>query len=82
MKQLARGEELVLGALRIEEGEKLWLQGVEKKERARVLWSPMPAVPSRVSACWRRRPGARRGITERVTDGAAAAIPSRRAASR
>ncbi|MES2445097.1 MAG: VacB/RNase II family 3'-5' exoribonuclease [Pseudomonadota bacterium] len=32
MKQLARGEELMLGVLR-EEGGKLWLQGVEKKER-------------------------------------------------
>ncbi|MBY0282857.1 MAG: RNB domain-containing ribonuclease [Sphingomonas sp.] len=32
MKKLARGEELVLGVLR-EEGGKLWLSGVEKKER-------------------------------------------------
>ncbi len=32
MKQLARGEELMLGVLH-EEGGKLWLQGVEKKER-------------------------------------------------
>jgi len=32
MKQLARGEELVLGVLH-QEGGKLWLQGVEKKER-------------------------------------------------
>jgi ribonuclease R len=32
MKQLARGEELVLGVLR-EEGGRLWLQGVEKRER-------------------------------------------------
>jgi ribonuclease R len=32
MKTLARGEELMLGVLR-EEGGKLWLQGVEKKER-------------------------------------------------
>jgi ribonuclease R len=32
MKKLARGEELMLGVLR-EEGGKLWLQGVEKKER-------------------------------------------------
>ena len=32
MKRLARGEELVLGVLR-EEGGKLWLTGVEKKER-------------------------------------------------
>ncbi|OQW43546.1 MAG: ribonuclease R [Proteobacteria bacterium SG_bin5] len=32
MKQLARGEELILGVLR-EEGGRLWLQGVEKKER-------------------------------------------------
>ncbi|QNQ07590.1 ribonuclease R [Sphingomonas alpina] len=32
MKALARGEELILGVLR-QEGSKLWLQGVEKKER-------------------------------------------------
>lgn len=32
MKTLARGEELMLGVLH-EEGGKLWLQGVEKKER-------------------------------------------------
>jgi ribonuclease R len=32
MKQLARGEELVLGVLH-EEGGRLWLQGVEKRER-------------------------------------------------
>ncbi|MDB5705893.1 MAG: ribonuclease [Sphingomonas bacterium] len=32
MKQLARGEELILGVLH-DEGGKLWLQGVEKKER-------------------------------------------------
>jgi len=32
MKKLARGEETMLGVLR-EEGGKLWLQGVEKKER-------------------------------------------------
>jgi len=32
MKSLARGEELILGVLH-EEGGKLWLQGVEKKER-------------------------------------------------
>ncbi|MEN3749356.1 VacB/RNase II family 3'-5' exoribonuclease [Sphingomonas sp. HF-S3] len=32
MKQLAKGEELMLGVLR-REGDKLWLQGVEKKER-------------------------------------------------
>jgi ribonuclease R len=32
MKQLARGEELILGVLR-EEGGRLWLQGVDKKER-------------------------------------------------
>ncbi|MHA6720016.1 ribonuclease R [Sphingomonas sp. RS6] len=32
MKKLARGEELMLGVLH-EEGGKLWLQGVEKKER-------------------------------------------------
>ncbi|MEO5866626.1 MAG: VacB/RNase II family 3'-5' exoribonuclease [Sphingomonas sp.] len=32
MKQLARGEELILGVLR-QEGDRLWLQGVEKKER-------------------------------------------------
>jgi len=32
MKQLARGEELILGVLR-REGDQLWLQGVEKKER-------------------------------------------------
>ncbi|MDO7844693.1 RNB domain-containing ribonuclease, partial [Sphingomonas immobilis] len=32
MKTLPRGEELILGVLR-EEGGKLWLQGVEKKER-------------------------------------------------
>ncbi len=32
MKRLARGEELVLGVLR-QEGGKLWLTGVEKKER-------------------------------------------------
>jgi len=32
MKQLARGEELVLGVLR-EEGGRLWLTGVEKRER-------------------------------------------------
>ncbi len=32
MKQLARGEELVLGVLQ-DQGGKLWLQGVEKKER-------------------------------------------------
>ncbi|MGH6616758.1 ribonuclease R [Sphingomonas sp.] len=32
MKTLARGEELILGVLR-QEGSKLWLQGVEKKER-------------------------------------------------
>src|SRR4051812_23075552 len=38
MKQLARGEELMLGVLR-EEGGKLWLQGVEKKERRDFLVS-------------------------------------------
>jgi len=32
MKRLARGEELILGVLR-EEGGRIWLQGVEKKER-------------------------------------------------
>ncbi|MGN6374038.1 MAG: ribonuclease R family protein [Sphingomonas sp.] len=32
MKRLARGEEMMLGVLR-EEGGRLWLQGVEKKER-------------------------------------------------
>ncbi|QNA83347.1 VacB/RNase II family 3'-5' exoribonuclease [Sphingomonas sp. So64.6b] len=32
MKALAKGEELILGVLR-QEGGKLWLQGVEKKER-------------------------------------------------
>uniref|UniRef100_UPI0035CB016A ribonuclease R family protein n=1 Tax=uncultured Sphingomonas sp. TaxID=158754 RepID=UPI0035CB016A len=32
MKQLPRGEELVLGVVRAE-GDRLWLQGVEKKER-------------------------------------------------
>ncbi|HVI97448.1 MAG TPA: RNB domain-containing ribonuclease [Sphingomonas sp.] len=32
MKRLARGEELMLGVLR-QEGERFWLQGVEKKER-------------------------------------------------
>src|SRR5882757_10027926 len=32
LKSLAKGEELILGVLR-EEGGKLWLQGVEKKER-------------------------------------------------
>jgi ribonuclease R len=32
MKKLARGEEMMLGVLR-EEGGRLWLQGVEKKER-------------------------------------------------
>ncbi|AOH84143.1 ribonuclease R [Sphingomonas panacis] len=32
MKSLARGEELILGVLH-EEGGKLWLQGVEKKDR-------------------------------------------------
>ncbi|MDF0487654.1 RNB domain-containing ribonuclease [Sphingomonas sp. H39-1-10] len=32
MKSLARGEEMILGVLH-EEGGKLWLQGVEKKER-------------------------------------------------
>ncbi|MBY0520683.1 MAG: RNB domain-containing ribonuclease, partial [Sphingomonas sp.] len=32
LKQLARGEELMLGVLH-DEGGKLWLQGVEKKER-------------------------------------------------
>ncbi len=32
MKKLARGEELILGVLH-EEGGRLWLQGVEKKER-------------------------------------------------
>jgi len=32
MKSLARGEELILGVLH-DEGGKLWLQGVEKKER-------------------------------------------------
>ena len=38
MKKLARGEELMLGVLR-EEGGKLWLQGVEKKERRDFLVS-------------------------------------------
>ena len=38
MKQLARGEELVLGVLH-DEGGKLWLQGVEKKERHQFLVS-------------------------------------------
>jgi ribonuclease R len=38
MKQLARGEELVLGVLH-QEGGKLWLQGVEKKERREFLVS-------------------------------------------
>jgi ribonuclease R len=38
MKQLARGEELVLGVLH-DEGGKLWLQGVEKKERRDFLVS-------------------------------------------
>jgi ribonuclease R len=38
MKQLAKGEELMLGVLR-EEGGKLWLQGVEKKERRDFLVS-------------------------------------------
>jgi len=32
MKKLARGEEMMLGVLR-EEGGRLWLQGIEKKER-------------------------------------------------
>ena len=38
MKQLARGEELVLGVLH-QEGGKLWLQGVEKKERREFMVS-------------------------------------------
>jgi len=38
MKQLARGEELVLGVLHQEDG-KLWLQGVEKKERREFMVS-------------------------------------------
>jgi ribonuclease R len=38
MKQLAKGEELMLGVLR-EEGGKLWLQGIEKKERRDFLVS-------------------------------------------
>ncbi|MCW3848989.1 ribonuclease R [Sphingomonas sp. LB-2] len=38
MKKLAKGEELMLGVLR-EEGGKLWLQGVEKKERRDFLVS-------------------------------------------
>jgi len=32
MKQLAKGEELILGVLR-REGDRLWLEGVEKRER-------------------------------------------------
>jgi ribonuclease R len=38
MKTLARGEELMLGVLH-EEGGKLWLQGVEKKERREFIVS-------------------------------------------
>lgn len=38
MKKIARGEELVLGVLR-QEGDRLWLQGVEKKERREFLVS-------------------------------------------
>ena len=38
MKKLAKGEELMLGVLR-EEGGKLWLQGIEKKERRDFLVS-------------------------------------------
>ncbi|MFC3581543.1 ribonuclease R family protein [Sphingomonas hylomeconis] len=36
MKQLAKGEELVLGVLR-QEGGKLWLTGVEKRDRSEYL---------------------------------------------
>ncbi|MEO9131952.1 MAG: RNB domain-containing ribonuclease [Sphingomonas sp.] len=38
MKQLARGDDLVLGVLH-QEGGKLWLQGVEKKERREFMVS-------------------------------------------
>ena len=38
MKQLAKSEELVLGVLR-RDGDRLWLQGVEKKERREFLVS-------------------------------------------
>ena len=38
MKQLAKGEELMLGVLR-REGDRLWLEGVEKRERRQYLVS-------------------------------------------
>jgi ribonuclease R len=38
MKTLARGEELMLGVLH-QEGSKLWLQGIEKKDRSSLLVS-------------------------------------------
>jgi ribonuclease R len=38
MKSLARGEELMLGVLH-QEGSKLWLQGIEKKDRSSLMVS-------------------------------------------
>ena len=70
MKQLARGEELVLGVLHQEDG-KLWLQGVEKKERREFMVSdaggaePGDLVPAEKAG---RPPRITVRVTERLGD--------------
>ncbi|WP_375396945.1 ribonuclease R family protein [uncultured Sphingomonas sp.] len=45
MKTLPRGEQMMLGVLR-REGDRLWLEGVEKKERRQfAVWDPGDAEP-------------------------------------